>query len=134
MSRFASVTIDQAAEWTASYFNVTDVGLAQSTSKKPPMYIAETGWPTVRSFSGLLAGSPKPPEADCATVFHQNSSTSAAMQNGGGAAASVANLQVRTVPFHHIPGCLTSQRCVRRSWIDSCVKQTLTTRVISSLN
>jgi exo-beta-1,3-glucanase (GH17 family) len=65
---FASVTIEQAAAWTASYFNATDVALAQSTSKKPPMYIAETGWPT-------------------------NSSTSTAMQNGGGAAASVANLQ-----------------------------------------
>lgn len=65
---FASVTIDQAASWTASYFNETDVALAATTSNNPVFYIAETGWPT-------------------------NSSTADAMANGGGAEASVGNLQ-----------------------------------------
>jgi exo-beta-1,3-glucanase (GH17 family) len=47
--RFAGVTIDDAAQWTASYFNTTDVALAKNTTNNPPFYIAETGWPTVSS-------------------------------------------------------------------------------------
>jgi len=65
---FADVTIDQSASWTASYFQSTDIALAASTTKNPPFYIAETGWPT-------------------------NSSTTAAMQNQAGSPASDANLQ-----------------------------------------
>ncbi|KAF9506889.1 glycoside hydrolase family 17 protein [Hydnum rufescens UP504] len=65
---FADVTIDQSASWTASYFQSTDIDLAASTTKNPPFYIAETGWPT-------------------------NSSTTAAAQNQAGSPASDANLQ-----------------------------------------
>lgn len=47
---FANVTAQEAAGWTAEFFQDTDVAQAQLTTKKPSMYIAETGWPTV-SFS-----------------------------------------------------------------------------------
>ncbi|KAF8312514.1 glycoside hydrolase family 17 protein [Clavulina sp. PMI_390] len=66
---FAGTSIDDAASWTATYFQETDVALAATTTNNPPFYIAETGWPT-------------------------NSSTAADMQDSGGAAASVANLQI----------------------------------------
>lgn len=46
--RFASVTIDQSAGWTADFFQMNDVDLAKNTTKNPTFYIAETGWPTVR--------------------------------------------------------------------------------------
>lgn len=46
---FAHVTIDQAAAWTASYFDQTNVQPASQLPNKPKMYIAETGWPTQSS-------------------------------------------------------------------------------------
>jgi exo-beta-1,3-glucanase (GH17 family) len=46
---FANVAIDQAASWTASYFQQTDIVQAQALPNNPTMYIAETGWPSVRS-------------------------------------------------------------------------------------
>jgi hypothetical protein len=48
---FANQSIDNAAAWTADFFNSTDYALAQSLSNKPKMFIAETGWPTVCSLS-----------------------------------------------------------------------------------
>jgi exo-beta-1,3-glucanase (GH17 family) len=44
---FAGVSIDVAADWTASFFETTDVQAAANLSNNPKMYIAETGWPTV---------------------------------------------------------------------------------------
>ena len=44
---FANVSVDAAAAWTAEFFQDTDITQAQSTTKKPTMYIAETGWPSV---------------------------------------------------------------------------------------
>jgi exo-beta-1,3-glucanase (GH17 family) len=44
---FANVGINDAAGWTASFFNENDVQVANMLSNKPTMYIAETGWPTV---------------------------------------------------------------------------------------
>ncbi|KAG2110247.1 glycoside hydrolase family 17 protein [Suillus discolor] len=43
---FANQSINDAAAWTADFFNTTDYALAQSLSNKPKMFIAETGWPT----------------------------------------------------------------------------------------
>ncbi|KAG2347833.1 glycoside hydrolase family 17 protein [Suillus weaverae] len=43
---FANQSIDNAAAWTADFFNTTNVALAQSLPNKPKMFIAETGWPT----------------------------------------------------------------------------------------
>jgi len=43
---FASVSIDQAASWTAEFFEETNVQPAAALSNNPKMYIAETGWPT----------------------------------------------------------------------------------------
>ena len=43
----ATVSIDEAAGWTWSFFENTDVALAQELSNNPEMSIAETGWPTV---------------------------------------------------------------------------------------
>lgn len=40
---FANQSIDDAAGWTWSFFEGTDVALAQSLSNKPDMSIAETG-------------------------------------------------------------------------------------------
>jgi len=43
---FANVSIDQAAGWTWSFFQDTDVALSNTLSNKPTMSIAETGWPS----------------------------------------------------------------------------------------
>ena len=45
---FANVSIDQAAGWVDEFFQENNVQLAQSLTNQPKMYIAETGWPTVR--------------------------------------------------------------------------------------
>ncbi|KIY64983.1 glycoside hydrolase family 17 protein [Cylindrobasidium torrendii FP15055 ss-10] len=63
---FAGTTIEDAAGWTWDFFQVNDVDLSDATTNKPPMSIAETGWPT------------------------KSSSTEA--ETNGAAAASVANL------------------------------------------
>jgi exo-beta-1,3-glucanase (GH17 family) len=47
---FANQTIDYAANWTADFFENTNVLAAQALPNKPKMFIAETGWPTVCSF------------------------------------------------------------------------------------
>ena len=47
---FANVSISQAAGWVNEFFQDTDVAAAQALTNKPTMYIAETGWPTVRTF------------------------------------------------------------------------------------
>ncbi|KAH7884397.1 glycoside hydrolase family 17 protein [Phlebopus sp. FC_14] len=43
---FANQSIDDAAGWTAQFFQTTNVEPAASLSNSPKMYIAETGWPT----------------------------------------------------------------------------------------
>jgi len=45
---FANVSVDQAAVWTWAFFEQTDVAQAQALPNNPTMYIAETGWPSVR--------------------------------------------------------------------------------------
>jgi exo-beta-1,3-glucanase (GH17 family) len=45
---FANTTIDDAATWTYDFFQQTNVAQAATVSNNPTMYIAETGWPTVR--------------------------------------------------------------------------------------
>ena len=45
---FANVSIDQAAGWTADFFEGNNVIVANGLPNKPQMFIAETGWPTVR--------------------------------------------------------------------------------------
>jgi exo-beta-1,3-glucanase (GH17 family) len=44
---FANVSIDQAAAWTASFFQTTNVQPASLLPNSPKFFIAETGWPTV---------------------------------------------------------------------------------------
>ena len=44
---FANTSIQEAAAWTAEFFQQNNVDLANNLTNKPNMYIAETGWPTV---------------------------------------------------------------------------------------
>ncbi|KZP00423.1 glycoside hydrolase family 17 protein [Calocera viscosa TUFC12733] len=46
---FGNVAIDQAADWTYDFFEDWDVAPSLATTNKPPMSIAETGWPTKSS-------------------------------------------------------------------------------------
>jgi len=55
---FANVSIDQAAGWTWSFFEDTDVALASTLTNKPSMSIAETGWPTNSSDVGNESNGP----------------------------------------------------------------------------
>ena len=48
---FANTTADDAASWVFSFFEETNVEPASQLSNKPQMYIAETGWPTVRNLA-----------------------------------------------------------------------------------
>ncbi len=53
---FANVSIDIAAGWTSDFFQENNVIVAQGLANNPKMYIAETGWPTVRSILSLTDG------------------------------------------------------------------------------
>lgn len=44
---FANVSVEQAAGWTANFFNEQNVQPAALLANAPKMYIAETGWPSV---------------------------------------------------------------------------------------
>ncbi|THH00375.1 hypothetical protein EW026_g2157 [Hermanssonia centrifuga] len=46
---FANVSIDQAADWTAEFFQGNNVVVAQGLPNQPQMFIAETGWPSESS-------------------------------------------------------------------------------------
>ncbi|KAF7301932.1 Glycoside hydrolase family 17 protein [Mycena indigotica] len=46
---FASQAVQDAAAWTFDFFATTNVAPANALPNKPPMYIAETGWPTKSS-------------------------------------------------------------------------------------
>lgn len=46
---FAGTTIQDSANWTFTFFQQTNVDVANALSNKPQMYIAETGWPTFSS-------------------------------------------------------------------------------------
>ena len=48
---FANVSINDAASWTYEFFQEQNVQPAAALSNKPTMYIAETGWPSVRAIS-----------------------------------------------------------------------------------
>ena len=48
---FANVSIDQAAAWTYTFLQQQNIAVAQTLPNKPEMYIAETGWPSVRVIS-----------------------------------------------------------------------------------
>jgi exo-beta-1,3-glucanase (GH17 family) len=45
---FANVSVQDGAAWTADFFQVNNVDVANALPNKPKMYIAETGWPTVK--------------------------------------------------------------------------------------
>ena len=49
---FANVSIEEAAGWTAEFFEGNNVVVAQSLPNKPQMFIAETGWPSESSDAG----------------------------------------------------------------------------------
>lgn len=49
---FANTTVEDAAAWTATFFEETNVIPASQLSNSPKMYIAETGWPTESSDAG----------------------------------------------------------------------------------
>ncbi|KAG5730946.1 putative glucan endo-1,3-beta-glucosidase btgC, partial [Termitomyces sp. T112] len=55
---FANVSAEDAAAWTASFFQTTDVAAATVLSNDPKMYIAETGWPTQSSDAGNASNGP----------------------------------------------------------------------------
>ncbi|KAF7985725.1 hypothetical protein HWV62_2324 [Athelia sp. TMB] len=55
---FANVSIDQAADWTAEFFNTNNVQAAAALSNAPEMFIAETGWPTKSSDAGNANNGP----------------------------------------------------------------------------
>jgi len=55
---FANVSVNIAAGWTADFFNTNDAQLASSLSNNPPMYIAETGWPTESSDAASASDGP----------------------------------------------------------------------------
>jgi len=55
---FANVSISNAAAWTWSFFETNDVALAQATTNKPVMSIAETGWPTASDNAGNESNGP----------------------------------------------------------------------------
>lgn len=46
---FAKTSIRDAASWTATFFDETNVQPAATLPNKPKMYIAETGWPSQSS-------------------------------------------------------------------------------------
>ncbi|KAF8740088.1 hypothetical protein AX14_008721 [Amanita brunnescens Koide BX004] len=46
---FGGVAIDDAAQWTMTFFQNQDVDVANQVPNKPQMSIAETGWPTESS-------------------------------------------------------------------------------------
>lgn len=54
---FGNVSIDDAADWTATFFQETDVDAATALSNDPIMYIAETGWPSVSTSSSYMSTS-----------------------------------------------------------------------------
>ena len=46
---FAPTTVQDGANWTFTFFQETNVAMANAVSNKPQMYIAETGWPSYSS-------------------------------------------------------------------------------------
>ena len=53
---FANVSAENAAAWTADFFQTTDVNPANALSNKPQMWIAETGLPYYLNLSCNLTG------------------------------------------------------------------------------
>ena len=54
---FANVSITDAAAWTYEFFQDNNVVVAQNLTNKPQMYIAETGWPSVKIHLSTLPSS-----------------------------------------------------------------------------
>jgi exo-beta-1,3-glucanase (GH17 family) len=48
---FANQSINDAAAWTAQFFQENNVVAAKALPNNPKMFIAETGWPTVCTIS-----------------------------------------------------------------------------------
>jgi len=63
---FANTSITDAASWTTSFFQNTDIAAANGVPNKPAMYIAETGWPTGSKDPG--SGSDGPSTASVANL------------------------------------------------------------------
>ncbi|KAG1759188.1 glycoside hydrolase family 17 protein [Suillus occidentalis] len=81
---FANQSIDNAAAWTANFFNTTDYALAQSLPNKPKMFIAETGWPTgTSSFNANPNDGPSLASTDNLQIFI-NDFACQATKNGTG--------------------------------------------------
>lgn len=81
---FANQSIDNAAAWTADFFNSTDYSLAQSLPNKPKMFIAETGWPTgTSSFNANPNDGPSLASTDNLQIFI-NDFACQATKNGTG--------------------------------------------------
>ena len=66
---FANVSIDQAAGWTADFFQETNVDVANNLPNKPKMFIAETGWPTKSSDAGNANNGPSLASVDNLQTF-----------------------------------------------------------------
>jgi exo-beta-1,3-glucanase (GH17 family) len=82
---FGNVSIDQSAAWTYQFFEEQNVAAAAALSNHPTMFIAETGWPSVKSLHSFTW-------LDDLIRLDQASSD-AGNANNGASAASVANLQ-----------------------------------------
>ncbi|KAI0312323.1 glycoside hydrolase superfamily [Amylostereum chailletii] len=61
---FANQSIDDAAAWTNSFFQSTNVQAAAALSNSPKMYIAETGWPTASKDAGNESNGPSTASVD----------------------------------------------------------------------
>ncbi|KAF8632210.1 hypothetical protein AX15_001971 [Amanita polypyramis BW_CC] len=55
---FGNVAIDDAAQWTMTFFQTQDVDVANKVPNKPKMSIAETGWPTKSSDPATATNGP----------------------------------------------------------------------------
>ncbi|KAI0091088.1 glycoside hydrolase superfamily [Irpex rosettiformis] len=80
---FANVSIDQAAGWTAEFFQQTNVDVANNLTNKPKMFIAETGWPTKSSDAGNANNGPSLASVDNLQKF-MDTFVCQANQNGTG--------------------------------------------------
>ncbi|KAI0696909.1 glycoside hydrolase [Cytidiella melzeri] len=80
---FANVSINDAAGWTADFFQENNVALANSLTNKPQMFIAETGWPTDSSDAGNESNGPSTASAANLQIF-LDTFVCQANQNGTG--------------------------------------------------
>jgi len=72
---FANQSIADAAGWTNTFFQETNVQFAATLPNKPHMYIAETGWPTVCHSSNW----PRSRAVPCLVRIRRHSTTTRTM-------------------------------------------------------